>query len=143
MPPFQLTPAQLALQAERKALKEAKKAAVKAQAGNGAVGVEGPGSEQDDKSRFLRREWVRCGSDSASASASESGSGSRRTTRIVTWNVCPLLPMSSVVLSCRVASVGRWWAFVLMGRSSLRRSSVRLKPGLLQVSYLVIDRGRT
>lgn len=90
MPAFQLTPAQLALQAERKALRESKKAAAKAQAGSQAVGVQSAGDVPDDRSKILKREWVRLnrnGDGIASSSVLE------RTTRIVTWNVCPLISL--------------------------------------------------
>lgn len=79
MPPPQLTPAQLALQAERKALKQAKKAA--AQAANGGAAPSASATEQDDRSRFLKREWVKRG-------AADADAGGGRPTRIVTWNVC-------------------------------------------------------
>jgi hypothetical protein len=74
-PPPSLTPAQLALQAERKALKEAKKAAAQAEAK--AKGVATPELLSDsDKAKFLKRDWIARGEQST------------KPLRIVTWNVC-------------------------------------------------------
>jgi hypothetical protein len=71
-PPHSLTPAQLALQAERRALKEAKKAAAKAEAKVQSV----PGLANDsDKAKILQRRWISRDKDTKSV-------------RIVTWNVC-------------------------------------------------------
>jgi hypothetical protein len=71
-PPHSLTPAQLALQAERRALKEAKKAAAKAEAKVQTV----PGLANDcDKAKFLQRRWI-------------SRDKETKSVRIVTWNVC-------------------------------------------------------
>ena len=70
-PPHSLTPAQLALQAERRALKEAKKAAAKAEAKVNPV----PELANDgDKAKILQRRWI--ARDKVIKSL-----------RIVTWNV--------------------------------------------------------
>lgn len=120
-PPHQLTPAQLAIQAERKALKQAKKAAAQASSNSSGSTSAPTGTEQDDRSRFLIREWVSCGSTN----------GSRATrTRIVTWNVCLLAPN----LYWSIGGVSVLNAFVSR-RSSLRLLSVRvvscrMHPGL-------------
>lgn len=73
-PPPSLTPAQLALQAERKALKEAKKAAAQAAAKDDAGSLSQALSESD-RAKFLRREWT-------------GYTGQRKSLRLVTWNVC-------------------------------------------------------
>lgn len=84
MPPPKLTPAQLALQAERKAAKLAKKAA--AQRANGVDGSAAQTANQleAERRRFLRREWVPVGR----AASSEASPGGKRA-KIVTWNVSP------------------------------------------------------
>jgi hypothetical protein len=75
-PPPSLTPAQLALQAERRALKEAKKATAQAQAKENAGPIAVVQSDSD-KAKFLRRDWV-----------TRAKRDSTRSLRIVTWNVC-------------------------------------------------------
>ena len=77
-PPPSLTPAQLALQAERRALKEAKKAAAQAEAKANAGPIAAIQNE-GDKAKFLRRDWIASGKHN-----------STRPLRIVTWNVCHL-----------------------------------------------------
>ena len=70
-PPPSLTPAQLALQAERRALKEAKKAAAKAEAKVNPI----PELVNDgDKAKILQRRWIARDKEIKSV-------------RIVTWNV--------------------------------------------------------
>jgi len=71
-PPHSLTPAQLALQAERRALKEAKKAAAQAEAKVHPV----PELANDsDRAKVLQRRWI-------------SRDKEVKSLRIVTWNVC-------------------------------------------------------
>ena len=70
-PPPSLTPAQLELQAERRTLKEAKKAAAKAEAKVHPV----PELANDsDKAKILHRRWI-------------SRDKETKSVRIVTWNV--------------------------------------------------------
>jgi hypothetical protein len=73
-PPPSLTPAQLALQAERKALKIAKKAAAQAEAKEAAGSSQAVLSDSD-KAKVLRRDWT-------------GYNGEQRSLRLVTWNVC-------------------------------------------------------
>lgn len=71
-PPHSLTPAQLALQAERRVLKEAKKAAAQSEAKVHPV----PELANDsDKAKFLQRRWI-------------ARDKQAKPLRIVTWNVC-------------------------------------------------------
>jgi hypothetical protein len=77
-PPPSLTPAQLALQAERRAAKLAKKAA--AQAANGVGPVTPQQALEAERRKFLRREWLAVGGQNGTA---ESG----RRVKIITWNV--------------------------------------------------------
>jgi hypothetical protein len=76
-PPTSLTPVQLALQAERKAAKLAKKAANQANgANNTQLALEA------ERRRFLKRDWI-----DLKGSAVE---GSSRRVKLLTWNVIPL-----------------------------------------------------
>ena len=77
-PPPSLTPAQLALQAERRALKEAKKAAAQAEA-KAKAGPIAVIQNEGDKAKFLQRDWIK-----------RADHDSTRPLRIVTWNVCHL-----------------------------------------------------
>ncbi|GFZ46087.1 hypothetical protein JCM24511_04333 [Saitozyma sp. JCM 24511] len=77
-PPPSLTPAQLALQAERRAAKLAKKAA--AQAANGVGPVTPQQVLEAERRKFLKREWLAVGGQNG---ASDSG----RRVKIITWNL--------------------------------------------------------
>jgi hypothetical protein len=74
-PPPSLTPAQLSLQAERKALKEAKKAAAQAAAKEIAGSSSQALISDSDRAKFLQRDWT-------------GYSGQQKSLRLVTWNVC-------------------------------------------------------
>ena len=74
--PYQLTAAQLELQAARKAAKLAKAEASKLAPAAAKQQTLSP--EEIEKRRFLRRDWISTGSSSAA--------GSRRA-KIITWNV--------------------------------------------------------
>lgn len=104
MPPPTLTPAQLALQAERKAAKLAKKAAAQR-----ANGVDGNGQQNEnqleaERRRFLRREWVPVGR----AASSEAPPGGKRA-KIVTWNVGPARREIFNVYCVELADADRCW----------------------------------
>jgi len=73
-PPPSLTPAQLALQAERRVLKEAKKAAAQAEA---KVQPVPQLADDSDRAKFLQRRWV-----------PRDKHDTPKSLRIVTWNVC-------------------------------------------------------
>jgi len=74
--PYQLTAAQLELQAARKAAKLAKAEASKLAPAAGTQQTLSP--EEIEKRRFLRRAWI--------STPSSSSAGSRRA-KIITWNV--------------------------------------------------------
>lgn len=71
---YQLTPAQLAKQAERKAAKLAR-AAAGGEAANGALSA-----QETERRRIIKREWIPTGASAAG----------KLTARVVTWNVSNL-----------------------------------------------------
>jgi hypothetical protein len=77
MPPHQLNPAQLAVQAQRRAAKEAKKRAAEAtalMADNGSTEASSP------TVKFLKREWI-------PLEGTQSREFDGRSARILCWNV--------------------------------------------------------
>lgn len=82
-PPAHLTPEQIAKAAERKAAKDAKRAAASA---NGTVGQNG-----QPEVGFLKRQWlpipVPANGDGGESVAGKDAQSSRKGIRIVTWNV--------------------------------------------------------
>lgn len=74
-PPF-LTPAQLAVAAERRAAREAKRAAQ-------AIGLDIPAQDGDGSgTRVLKRDWIRVAEAGTSASGME-----KPGLRVISWNV--------------------------------------------------------
>lgn len=78
-PPAHLTPAQLAKAAERRAAKEAKRAAQAA----GLVVLSEDQKREKERAKFLVRGWTGAGVNGAEGE----GASGRRGIRIVSWNV--------------------------------------------------------
>ena len=82
-PPAHLTPAQLAKAAERRAAKEAKRAAQ-------AAGLLEPSEDQKrekERARFLVRGWSGASGKSGFSGNGKAGVEGRKGVRVVSWNV--------------------------------------------------------